>query len=152
MLLFSDAFLEGLETALVNANSEEQAKALLTKYTLPEIKAIQKHLNAYKHKATTKETILQAIVDCTYKAVRTSKLIRNIEQKEYEIWSEGYTATGQSSGAMLLGYCHGTDLKDACINYAKQNAEFASYFSAERMTHWGCRLFDNREDAQRSFG
>lgn len=72
--------------------------------------------------------------------------------RDFDIWCEGYVATGQSSGAMLLGHAKGEDLKQACINFAKQDKEFAGYFSEDRMTYWGCRIFDNGSDARRSFG
>lgn len=72
--------------------------------------------------------------------------------KEFDIWSEGYVATGQSSGATLLGYAKGEDFVQACVNLAKQDREFASYFDKDRMTYWGCRLFDNSSDARKSFG
>lgn len=79
MPLFSQSFLEGLETALINAHSEEHAKVLLARYTLPELKSIQKYLNAYKKSAKTKETIINAIVSSTFTSVRQSKIIRNTD-------------------------------------------------------------------------
>lgn len=72
--------------------------------------------------------------------------------KDYDIWCEGYVATGGSSGANLLGHCVGKDLKDACKNLAKKDKEFAIYFDEERMTFWGCRIYDNGADARKSFG
>lgn len=73
--------IKELEQALINSESEEQAKSLLEQYTLPELKVIQQHLQAYKRSATKKQGIIQAIVDCTYSAVRTSKIIRNLQTK-----------------------------------------------------------------------
>lgn len=70
----------------------------------------------------------------------------------YNIWCEGYRATGESSGATFLGYAEGTSLKDACINLAQQDSSFASYFDANRMTYWGCRIYDNEYDARSTFG
>lgn len=72
--------------------------------------------------------------------------------KIFDIWCEGFMATGESSGANSLGCCSGKDLKEACINFAKTNKDFANYFNEDRMTYWGCRIFDNEADARKSFG
>ncbi|MCA1026984.1 hypothetical protein LCM23_12860 [Cytobacillus kochii] len=72
--------------------------------------------------------------------------------KDFDIWCEGYRATGQSGGATLLGHCTGKDLKEACENLAKKDEGFACYFNSEMMTFWGYRIFDNSADARRSFG
>lgn len=72
--------------------------------------------------------------------------------KKYEIWSEGYCASGDSAPATLLGVCEGDDFRDDCINYANINQPFKELFDSKRMTCWGCRLFDNEADARKSFG
>ncbi len=73
--------------------------------------------------------------------------------REFEIWSEGYRATGQSAGAHFHGRAFGRNFKEACINFAKMNPEFADFFNPEPYPrYWGCRLFDNRADAQARFG
>jgi len=72
--------------------------------------------------------------------------------KDYDIWCEGYRATGQSSGAVLLGHCVGIDLKDACRNLAKKDQNFARHFNEENMSFWGCSIYDNGADARKSFG
>ena len=70
----------------------------------------------------------------------------------YEIWSEGYADNGGSRGAIHFGSAVGKDFKDACRNYAKENPEFNKYFDEERMTWWGCKLYDNKVEASRTFG
>ncbi|MFF2798109.1 hypothetical protein [Lysinibacillus xylanilyticus] len=70
----------------------------------------------------------------------------------YPIWSEGYKATGQSAGAMCHGEAEGETFKEACVEFASTNKRFKEYFDEERMTYWGCRLFDNSVDARKSFG
>lgn len=72
--------------------------------------------------------------------------------KNYDIWSEGYRISGGSGRAHFHGSSKGEDFKDACINFAKIDKEFNQYFNQERMTFWGCRLFDNHSDAAQSFG
>lgn len=72
--------------------------------------------------------------------------------KQFEIWSEGYAATGEAGPATFHGIYGGLDFKDACTNYAKLDKAFARYFNPDRMTYWGCSLFDNEVDARKSFG
>jgi len=72
--------------------------------------------------------------------------------KFFAIWSEGYRAQGNDSGAVPFGYEEGIDFKDACIRKAEKDPEFKEYFNPDRMTWWGCRLFDNEVDARKSFG
>lgn len=72
----------------------------------------------------------------------------------FAIWSEGYQANGDSGTATYHGEAQGSDFKDAVKNYVASGAdpEFNRYVNLERMTHWGCRLFDNFQDAEASFG
>jgi hypothetical protein len=74
------------------------------------------------------------------------------EPRMFSIWCEGFRATGQSGTATLLARHAGISLKDACLNHAKEDSEFNHYFDADRMTYWGCQIFDNEADARRSFG
>jgi hypothetical protein len=70
----------------------------------------------------------------------------------FEIWSEGYAATGQSAGAMYHGTARGETFKDACMSFAMSNPEFMSYFDKPSLAYWGCKLYPNQSDASRSFG
>ncbi|PGK51961.1 hypothetical protein CN918_29665 [Priestia megaterium] len=72
--------------------------------------------------------------------------------REFEIWCEGFHTSDGKSGAFFQGYSHGVDLKDACMNLAKIDYPFATNFDEDRMTWWGCRIFDNECDARKSFG
>lgn len=72
--------------------------------------------------------------------------------KKYEIWSEGYEATGESGEAYCHGIGEGKDFKDACKNFAKEDKDFAFYFNENSMSYWGCKLFDNEFEARKSFG
>lgn len=73
-------------------------------------------------------------------------------EREYEIWSEGWRTNGDSGGAYLHARATGEDFPAACRNLAAKDPGFAAYFNAERLTYWGCRLFDNEFDARRAFG
>jgi hypothetical protein len=70
----------------------------------------------------------------------------------WDIWSEGFAATGQRGRAYFHGTGHGSTFKEAVIDFASRDPEFAEYFDQKRMTYWGCRLFDNEADARKSFG
>lgn len=72
--------------------------------------------------------------------------------KQWEIWSEGFRATGDSGGATLHGKEYGTTFRKAVITYASSNPDFDEYFDKKDMTFWGCRLFDNETEARKSFG
>jgi hypothetical protein len=66
----------------------------------------------------------------------------------YEIWAEGFAATGERGEAQLLGRCYGNSFREACINQFIGN----KLFDSSRLTYWGCKLFDNENAARRSFG
>lgn len=74
----------------------------------------------------------------------------------YEIWSEGYKATGDSCGATKLGSAEGKDFADACKNFYQglPPGQKRWYHLVEGVpkTFYGCRLFDNEADARQSFG
>jgi hypothetical protein len=67
----------------------------------------------------------------------------------YNIWSEGYSATGQSSGAVCLDRGVLADTFDeACIVALYGDP----YFNENSLTYWGCKLYDNEYEARGSFG
>jgi len=70
--------------------------------------------------------------------------------KTWEIWSEGYSATGQSSGATLLGSFK-TETFDEAVGKLEITPQ-PEQQPDKTWTFWGCRLFDNERDARRSFG
>jgi len=67
---------------------------------------------------------------------------------KYEIWSEGYATSGESDGAMLHGNGTGKTFRDACIGFFKGD----EYFYLESMSYWGCKLYDNEQEARKEFG
>jgi len=84
----------------------------------------------------------------------------------YEIWMEGFQATGQSSDAQMIGKGVGQTFDDAVREYARKNPDSkiepytrSSFSSDEHFKNrrsnwkiWGCALFDNETDARKSFG
>jgi hypothetical protein len=74
------------------------------------------------------------------------------EIKEWDIWVEGYKATGESSTAKFLGTEKGRTFRDACVAYAEKNPKWAKDFDPGRLEHWGCALYNNETDARAAFG
>ena len=77
----------------------------------------------------------------------------NNTEKTYEVWSEGYAATGESAGARFHGKFKGVTFRDAVESYINTlSPDSRKSFNGERLTYWGCRFFDNEQDARKSFG
>lgn len=70
----------------------------------------------------------------------------------YNIWSEGYCATGGYGTHLLLGTSKGNSFKEAVINWMNNNPDYKKFFDENRLTYWGCRLYPTEEEAARSFG
>lgn len=89
---------------------------------------------------------------------------------QIEIWMEGYAATGGSSDAQLVWQGNAIDFDDAVLQYNDEQIQKYGKPSAEPYTRncfinqeaferrrsnwkiWGCALFDNEQDARKSFG
>lgn len=72
--------------------------------------------------------------------------------KTFDIWIEGYSATGESGKAQYKGSYQGITFQDACEQMMKEKGWEMSYYNKDRDTFWGCRFFDNESDARKSFG
>jgi len=70
----------------------------------------------------------------------------------YEVWAEGFRATGNQDQAYYWGQAEGETFTEACQQLARINPAFAEYFDAERLTHWGCRLFPTEAEARQTYG
>ena len=81
-----------------------------------------------------------------------SKVIDLLKEKEFAIWSEGYASTGGSAGAHYHGIGKGRTFREACENFFKDRAEDKKYFNAKDLTYWGCKIYDNEDDASKTFG
>lgn len=71
---------------------------------------------------------------------------------QYTIWMEGYSATGESAPASILGYAKGENFTDAVKNFKNENPKHAEYIDLDRLTYWGCKLFNTESQARRGFG
>ena len=72
-------------------------------------------------------------------------------EADWEIWMEGYAATGQSAPAQCLGTFRATSFKQACETWAR-TSESPSLFDADALTYWGCRLYPSEAEARQGFG
>lgn len=73
--------------------------------------------------------------------------------KKFKIWMEGYAATGESGSAHYIGSAEGETFEEACKNYRDKEGK---PLGLDKHYHypsiWACRLFDNEQDARKSFG
>lgn len=91
------------------------------------------------------------------------------ELKEYEVWCEGYAATGESSGANLLGKAFARNFAQACdIVMCKNHLEYIDKcnspdykgycppskwdYDPSKLSYWACKLYWSEELARKSFG
>lgn len=87
---------------------------------------------------------------------------KKIPLVEYEVWVEGFTATGESGQAHLWGKVKARSFKEACHRIACQNylknieeQEMGLGrwdYNPNRQTLWACRLFETEAEARESFG
>lgn len=96
-----------------------------------------------------------------------------MSEKEWDIWCEGYQATGEYSTANFEGKFVGDNFDEAVENYlsSKERTDFPDirkyYTKTERYGErnsdgvmpkitwhsiWACRLYDNETDARKGFG
>lgn len=96
-------------------------------------------------------------------------------EREFEIWSEGYAATGERSGAIYFGKSIGKTFEDACLNFEFKEDKWSDWGGVKihskgdklpldknedgsldlfggKPSSWACRYFDNETDARKSFG
>jgi hypothetical protein len=72
--------------------------------------------------------------------------------KIFEVWNEGYAATGQQEKAQCLGTFEAETFQEACKNALIELKWDMSYYDEEDNSFWACRFFDNEKDARKSFG
>ncbi len=72
----------------------------------------------------------------------------------YQIWAEGYAATGEHGLATFVGISEGDSFEEACNNFAEENEDWAKDYDImdHIPAHWGCRLFPNESEARVAFG
>lgn len=76
-------------------------------------------------------------------------------QKEWEIWSEGYAATGERGTATFHGKYMGESFDDAVEEFKKHysgRVDTSEFLGKKRHSIWGCHLFQTESGARKSFG
>jgi hypothetical protein len=79
-----------------------------------------------------------------------------MDEKEYDVWMEGYSATGERDVAKFMGSYNAKSFAHAChicmcLYYLKIGQERWDY-DPKTLSYWGMRLFENEVDARKSFG
>jgi len=86
--------------------------------------------------------------------------------KTFQIWMEGFSASGDQSDAQLVGTGNGETFDDAVRDYMNRTPDhgitantMSRYATSEAYEKrrsnwniWACDLFDNEADARKSFG
>ena len=77
----------------------------------------------------------------------------------FEVWSEGYAATGEHGRAMHHGSFEAANFQEACDQaFTREPSVLADVppldpdYDRENLTIWGCKLFTNEAEARMSFG
>jgi hypothetical protein len=68
---------------------------------------------------------------------------------------EGFLCTGMEgvpAKASLVGKEIANTFKEACVNFYDKHPERKELFNSERLTEWGCKLFDNEVEAKKFLG
>lgn len=73
---------------------------------------------------------------------------------KYDIWMEGYAATGEHGTATFLGAFEAKSFLEAVDKWKCSGASMTKYLTINNNIPyvWGCRLYDNETDARKSFG
>lgn len=84
----------------------------------------------------------------------TDYFVEAFGNRWYEVWTEGYAATGESSSATFHGKYFASSFRDAVLQWVDKNPNRGKDFSEKDgvMRLWGCRFFDNEKDARAKFG
>lgn len=87
--------------------------------------------------------------------------------KTFQIWMEGYIATGESGRAQMIGTGKGETFNDAVKDFMKENPTDHRIQENTRKRYttqeaydtrdsnwniWACDLYDNHADAAKAFG
>jgi hypothetical protein len=69
---------------------------------------------------------------------------------KYEIWMEGFALSGE--GEQGRAHLHGVQEADSFKEACEKAFEGDSLFNKERLSYWGCGLFDSEAAARKNFG
>ena len=73
--------------------------------------------------------------------------------EKIQLWSEGFAATGEYSTAIFHGEFDASNLKKAVQQFKNTlPEEDQELIDIKHLTYWGCKFFNNKEDASKNFG
>ncbi len=74
--------------------------------------------------------------------------------RSWEVWTEGFSATGEQQGAMFHGRYSGETFDDALVAFKDsiQDKRSKNLVNLRTRSYWGCGFFDNGSDARKAFG
>lgn len=75
--------------------------------------------------------------------------------KKYQLWEEGFATNGESGTATFLGEVEAESFQEAFRKYVTKkysDNEIKSLVNFDRLSIWGCRVYDNEKDARKLFG
>lgn len=70
----------------------------------------------------------------------------------FNVWVEGYVATGERAGATFLGAVEAETFPEACRKATEAKGWGMSSYKDDPPRFWGCRYYDNETDARATFG
>lgn len=75
-------------------------------------------------------------------------------EKVWELWSEGYVASGGVQTATFHGEFEGKTFEDAIQAFKNTLTDQRDIdcVHVKDKNFWGCQFFDNEDDARKSFG
>lgn len=78
---------------------------------------------------------------------------------KFNLWVEGYAATGEHGTAKLLGTVEAESFNEAVLKWNSENntdgrkwGNLGYDLNYDRHSLWGCRIYDNERDARKAFG
>lgn len=78
--------------------------------------------------------------------------------KKFEVWMTGYSCTGDHGTARLLGKINAENFNEAvekCISQKDMKSDYRKDYDEYgdlRHSYWGCRIYDNEQQAREKFG
>ncbi len=97
---------------------------------------------------------LQAFIDILKEDLEKPK--EKPKEKLFDVWIEGYRATGGAQGATFGGSFTGRTFRDAVIKWKStlrlSDQKTVTIPKKGRPDMWGCRIYDNETQARKSFG
>lgn len=73
-------------------------------------------------------------------------------ERLWQVWAEGYRATGEVGTATYVGEVLASSFEEACRLLHNPGWGALGATADGRPMYWGCRLYDNERDARATYG